>query len=93
MALGMLQVIITAQGIMLPDIIGVLPGTGTTGVLTGGTGIGGMAGGTGIELGRQPSRKINQIGRYNIPGLIGAQVRGLSRSVFHGSRDKCRPQA
>jgi hypothetical protein len=89
----MLPVIITARGTMLPDIIGVLTGIDITGAPTGGTGIGGKAAGTGIETALSQSlRKINQIGGDNIPGLIGAQIRGLPRSVFRGPRDKRRPQ-
>jgi hypothetical protein len=85
----MLPVIITAPGTMLPDIIGVRTGIDITGALTGGTGIGGATAGIGIEIALSQSfRKINQIGGNNIPGLIGAQIRGLARSVFHGTRYK-----
>jgi hypothetical protein len=90
----MLPVIITARGTMLPDITGVLMGIGITGAPTGGTGIGGIAAGTGIEMALSQSfRKIDEIGGNNIPGLIGAQIRGLPRSVFRGTRDKRCPQA
>ena len=94
MALGMLPVIITARDTILLDIIGVPTGIDITDARTGGTGIGGIGAGTGIEMALSHSfRKINQIGGNNIPGLIGAQIRGLPRSVFRGTRDKSCPQA
>jgi hypothetical protein len=93
MGRGMLPVIITGRDTTLPDIIGVLTGIDTTAAPTGGTGIGGITAGIGIEMALgQFFCKINQIRGNNVPRVIGAQVRGLPRSVFGGTRDKRCPQ-
>ena len=44
------------------------------------------------NLACQTIRQVDQIGRNKIPVLLGAQIGGLSRSMFRWTRDKRRAQ-